>query len=570
MGAILGRAEGASQGSPTGEDGTVSEAETVGQRLREVREARELTLEDTERATRIRAKYLDALERGDYSLMTPVQAQGFLRNYARFLGLDIGLLLAEMDEQEGRPRRKRGIAPARTGGRGSVPLTPLSAEDAAARVAPQPAPRPAARRSGRRSRRSFWGSILIILLAGAIVVALILGGKTLLDRLAAPEQPQAAGVEALPSSPSPSPDEADSGALTPASPETIDAGETPDASFTPPELTGTSVNVVVEITQPTWITIAVDGEIVHDAAMNPPEILNYAGDESVTVRASNAAGLKLIVNNQPLEGLGGRGQLFEYTFSLVEGAATPALPPLASGADVSLLPTDEIAPASPPPATLAFSATPSETPPPSLTPTPGPPTATLPLDPGDGSLIQADSATASAPPAEMLIAEASATPEPADTAAPSLTPSATLAPVITLAPTPAEPAAPTPAVTNTAVPVATFTITPIPTATATRTPTATHTSTPTNTATPTATATRTPTPTATPSLTPSATPSPTASATPTNTPTPTASPTPTDTPTPTPTRTPTATRTPTPTLTPTVTPFLPPRHTRTPTPVGRK
>ena len=84
----------------------MNEAELIGQRLREAREARELTLEEAAQATRIRIKYLEALEAGDYSAMTPVQAQGFLRNYARYLGLDIALLLAEL-EGSGKGRKRR-------------------------------------------------------------------------------------------------------------------------------------------------------------------------------------------------------------------------------------------------------------------------------------------------------------------------------------------------------------------------------------------------------------------------------------------------------------------------------
>ena len=71
----------------------MSDARALGQRLREAREAKELSLADVEQATRIRLKYVEALEQGDYTSMTPVQAQGFLRNYARFLGLDLELLL---------------------------------------------------------------------------------------------------------------------------------------------------------------------------------------------------------------------------------------------------------------------------------------------------------------------------------------------------------------------------------------------------------------------------------------------------------------------------------------------
>ncbi len=81
--------------------------EALGERLREAREAKDLSLDETERATRIRARFLEALEQGDYSVMTPVQAQGFLRNYARFLGLDLDLLTVELDSSKEGKRRRR-------------------------------------------------------------------------------------------------------------------------------------------------------------------------------------------------------------------------------------------------------------------------------------------------------------------------------------------------------------------------------------------------------------------------------------------------------------------------------
>lgn len=61
----------------------------VGQLLWETRQDKKLTLEQAESVTRIRTKYLAALEAGEYDqLPTSGHVYGFLRNYATFLGLD--------------------------------------------------------------------------------------------------------------------------------------------------------------------------------------------------------------------------------------------------------------------------------------------------------------------------------------------------------------------------------------------------------------------------------------------------------------------------------------------------
>src|ERR1051325_394574 len=70
---------------------------TVGQRLKTKREEKRLTLEKVFEATRIRVQYLQALETDDLSVMpSPVQARGYLRNYAEYLGLDVEQMLEQM------------------------------------------------------------------------------------------------------------------------------------------------------------------------------------------------------------------------------------------------------------------------------------------------------------------------------------------------------------------------------------------------------------------------------------------------------------------------------------------
>lgn len=58
--------------------------------LREAREAQALSLEEVEAHTRIRVKFLEALEMGDLSVLpSSMHAKGFLRSYAQFLQLNV-------------------------------------------------------------------------------------------------------------------------------------------------------------------------------------------------------------------------------------------------------------------------------------------------------------------------------------------------------------------------------------------------------------------------------------------------------------------------------------------------
>lgn len=48
-----------------------------------------ISLKEVESATSIRMNYLSAIEEGDYAkLISPIYAQGFVKQYAGFLGLD--------------------------------------------------------------------------------------------------------------------------------------------------------------------------------------------------------------------------------------------------------------------------------------------------------------------------------------------------------------------------------------------------------------------------------------------------------------------------------------------------
>ncbi|HEX6781433.1 MAG TPA: RodZ domain-containing protein [Solirubrobacterales bacterium] len=128
----------------------------VGNKLRDARTRRKLSLQDAEEATKIRARYLQALESEDWDqLPGDTYARAFIRTYGALLGLD-GDRLA--DEQ----RRARGAS--RPGER--LP-----------RVDPRP------RRVSRRRRRRGWQvpprlvtALVLALVVGALIAIGLAGG----------------------------------------------------------------------------------------------------------------------------------------------------------------------------------------------------------------------------------------------------------------------------------------------------------------------------------------------------------------------------------------------------------
>jgi cytoskeletal protein RodZ len=68
---------------------------TVGEMLREARLAQAFSLRDVEQGTKIRIKFLEAIEADDFTTLPSISyAKGFVKNYSDFLGLESGRTLA--------------------------------------------------------------------------------------------------------------------------------------------------------------------------------------------------------------------------------------------------------------------------------------------------------------------------------------------------------------------------------------------------------------------------------------------------------------------------------------------
>jgi cytoskeletal protein RodZ len=116
-------------------------APTIGETLRKARTERGVELSEVEQATKIRAKFLEAMEKDRWgALPAPVYARGFLDIYARYLGLDQRALLDEYRQT--------------VEGEQLEPIPQSSGRAPSGRLARSDAP---ARSTGRRSPRSWRG-----------------------------------------------------------------------------------------------------------------------------------------------------------------------------------------------------------------------------------------------------------------------------------------------------------------------------------------------------------------------------------------------------------------------------
>jgi cytoskeletal protein RodZ len=153
-----------------------------GETLRHAREARGLTVTEVSEITKIRARYLEALEREEWRVLPPaVYALGFVKLYARTLGLDPESLADAF---------QRAVTPA------SQPLAGRSAPLSQAPItqgAPQaPVERSRRRRVSRPARSpaspTAW-AVGVVVLAVAVVAMLLLIHRQAPSAVAVPRTP---------------------------------------------------------------------------------------------------------------------------------------------------------------------------------------------------------------------------------------------------------------------------------------------------------------------------------------------------------------------------------------------
>jgi cytoskeleton protein RodZ len=303
----------------------------IGHLLREARENKGLSLEDVQDATRINSRYLAALEAGQYDkLPTAVHVRGFLRNYARFLGLDPQPLLDRYLAGQG----KEFTIAAAAAEREISPDNPLPERQDQPFFDPVNLEVNGKGLGAGSSSGGGSGGLLQVAIIIALVIALALianrflplligsgNGESAVEELSAAVQDVLADVTgATPTLTSePAPDELTGAGLIIGGTPVIDTSRNPGAatpSPTRPPLPATldEIRLKLEILERTWLEVTVDNNVVYSGIATANEVFEWTAQDEARLVTGNAIGIFATVNDVPLGRLGGRGEQYEETW----------------------------------------------------------------------------------------------------------------------------------------------------------------------------------------------------------------------------------------------------------------
>lgn len=258
--------------------------ESLGAELRKQREIREVTLKEIADATKISKRYLEALEQDDFvSLPAPVFTRGFVREYARYIGLN-------SEEMASRYSQLIGAPPETS----ATPVTPASAKK------PEGLP-------FIRIDRNF--TVFAVLLVVFSAVMWWLGTRQGESHQAPPPAPTATVA------PSVAP-------IVPTEPV---------VSSTAPALSPDKLELDLKVLADTWVILQVDGQPALNQVLRSGETRKLEAENEIRFEVvGNAGGLELTLNGRAVPAIGPSGKVVRG-FSLdweslktLEGAvATP-------------------------------------------------------------------------------------------------------------------------------------------------------------------------------------------------------------------------------------------------------
>jgi hypothetical protein len=240
----------------------------IGNTLREARLRRGLDIAECEAETKIRAKYLRALEEEEFDLLPAASyVRGFLRTYADYLGLDGQLVLDEYNSRTVAPREAREL-------------------DRSGRVGRRSRRQRRAQPPGGKGRRTEV-RLLWLAIGGVMATALLLWMGAVNGR----------------HSPGP----------TVPPPEQTVTGTVPDTTATAPVTSTAPVDdrFVVAMTggsaNGSWLQVQAlhrGGKVLYENTLAPGQSIAFHPSRSIWVRVGNTAGVSISVDGvaQTLDG----------------------------------------------------------------------------------------------------------------------------------------------------------------------------------------------------------------------------------------------------------------------------
>jgi cytoskeleton protein RodZ len=257
-----------------------------GERLRREREMRGITLDEISESTKISRRHLESLEKEDFDeLPGGIFNKGFVRAYARYLGIDEDQAVADYSSATSEPP-----APA--------DQFPLDVHD-----------KPDRKLNPRRSPVPLVLAVVALLAVLAVLWARNRGrrsegpGNTTPPTAAAGSPHAGSAPVETGTRPAPTPGKM---VAAPATPKSAPAS----IAVTP----GRTFVVVVKAKEPAWVSLTADGKETWKGVMQADSQRLVRAAKSVVVTTGNAGGIEVSHNGRTLGALGSESQVRTLTF----------------------------------------------------------------------------------------------------------------------------------------------------------------------------------------------------------------------------------------------------------------
>jgi cytoskeletal protein RodZ len=246
----------------------------LGEQLSAARKKLGLSPAEVAARLRIRTSFVEALEREQWKVVgAPVYVRGFLRNYAKLIGLNAADVLSQL------PDAQQSIVPVQV-------------------VDPSTAPDLFAGNSSRVRTASWYPWLLgaLTVIAAVLVLNVAIG----LFGIARPTASTANVQNATPAVPLLSQmQQRGSNTL-----QAVAAAQTK-----------AGVNVRLQLTQSSWLSVTVDGKRVVYETLPAGTVREFHGDKEISLRAGNAGGVVANFDGKDLGKLGTAGQVEDRVFA---------------------------------------------------------------------------------------------------------------------------------------------------------------------------------------------------------------------------------------------------------------
>jgi len=238
----------------------------IGQKLKEARVNKGLTLQAVEDEIKIRRKYLQAMEEEQFHILPgPVYAKAFLRTYTRFLGLDAEEILDAYN---------RYFAE-------TSPVEPSEKNPEAEN------------RAGVSGKPHHWFYLAAAaFLVGLVLLVVYIARVPAMDSMAGKTGDEVKATEQVP----------------PAGQQTLVEQQPASAS-------ASAVNLDLNVkSNECWMRVTVDGNPAFEGTLTAGQSKRFEGKEKINVRVGNAGAVEALLNGQNLGLLGDPGEVVSREF----------------------------------------------------------------------------------------------------------------------------------------------------------------------------------------------------------------------------------------------------------------